>query len=123
MRLLLTILAIAILSGIAEWTTSIWWAAAFIAGLAGLVSRLRTGEAALAGFWGIALLWLSFALFQDMRNDHLFSQKMAKVFNLPSYILYIVVTFVLGGIAGALPAWAGAHLRKMFWPDSFVAVD
>jgi hypothetical protein len=123
MRLLITILAIAILSGIAEWTTHIWWTAAFVAGLAGLLSRMRTGEAALAGFWGIALLWLSFSLFLDLRNDHLFSQKMAKVFNLPSYILYIVITFILGGIIGALPAWAGAHLRKMFRPESFATVD
>jgi hypothetical protein len=117
MRLLLTILFIAIIGFAVEWTTSIWWSAALVAGIAGAFSRLRTGEAFLAGFWGIALMWLSFALWKDMGNHHLLSRKMAEVIHLPSYLLYIIVTFILGGIAGGLPAWAGAHLRKMVVPE------
>ena len=116
MRLLLTILTIAILGAVAEWTTSVWWTAALVAGIAGAVCRLRTGEAFLAGFWGVALLWLSFVLWKDIANHHLLSARMAKVIHLPSYLLYIIVTFIVGGIVGGLPAWAGAHLRKLFMP-------
>jgi hypothetical protein len=114
MRLLLTIIIIAIAAAIAEWTTAIWWTAALVAGIGGLVSKLRTGEAFLAGFWGIAVMWLTFALWHDMANHHLLSQKMAQLLHLPSYLLYIIVTFLLGGVAGGLPAWAGAQLRVMF---------
>lgn len=114
MRLILTILFIAIIGAIVEWTTAIWWTAALVAGIAGAFSRLRTGQAFLAGFLGIALMWPTFALWRDTANHHLLSGKMAMVLHLPSYLLYILVTFILGGIIGGLPAWAGAHLRVMF---------
>lgn len=117
MRLILTILFIAFIGFAAEWTTSIWWTVALVAGIAGAFSRLRTGEAFLAGFWGVALMWLTFALWKDIANHHLLSSKMAQVIHLPSYLLYIITTFVLGGIIGGLPAWAGAHMRKMMAPE------
>lgn len=112
MRLLLTIIIIAVAAGIAEWYLP-WWTAAVVAGIAGLLSGLRTGEAFLAGFWGVALMWLTFALWHDISNHHILSQKMAQLLHLPSYLLYIIVTFILGGIVGGLPAWAGAHLRSL----------
>jgi ABC-type multidrug transport system fused ATPase/permease subunit len=117
MRLLLALIAIAILAPIAEWFGP-WWSAAIVAGIIGFISRLRTGEAFLAGFWGIALAWLAFILYKDIANGSILTQKMAQVFHLPSYLLYIFITFLLGGIAGGLPAWAGAHLRRMIQPSS-----
>lgn len=114
MRLLLSILVIATIGTGASWLTNMWWSAALVAGLVGLLSRLRTGEAFLAGFWGIALSWLAVMLYADVANDHLLSGRMAQLFKLPSYLIYIMLTFILGGIIGGLPAWAGAHLRKLF---------
>jgi len=115
MRLLLTILIIATMAAIAEWFAP-WWMAAIVACVAGYASRLSTGKAFLAGFCGIALLWLTFALWRDIPNHHILSTRMAQLFKLPSYILFIVVTAFLGGVLGGLAAWSGAHLRKLFHP-------
>jgi hypothetical protein len=112
MRLLLAILVIAVLAPLVEWFSP-WWTAAIVAGIVGFLSKLRTGQAFLAGFLGLGLSWLVFILVRSIGNDSLLSNRMAQVFQLPSSLLYVLVTFVLGGIVGGLSAWAGAHLRKL----------
>lgn len=113
MRLILTILIIAITAAIAEWYGP-WWSAAIVSGIGGALSKLGTGRAFIAGFCGIAIMWLAFALWRDIPNEHILSQRMARLFKLPSAGLYIAVTVLVGGIVGGLSAWAGAHLRKLF---------
>lgn len=118
MRPIITIIAIIILAAIAEWYGP-WWSAAVVAGVAGLLSRIRTGEAFVAGFIAVAVMWLAFFLVKDIRSHHLLSQKMAELFHLPSFLFYILITFALGGLTGGIPCWAGAQLRKLFSPSSF----
>ncbi len=118
MRPIITILAIIILAAVAEWYGP-WWSCALVAGIAGLLSRLRTGEAFVAGFMGVGIMWLLFFLAKDLGSHHVLSQKMAQTFHLPSYLFYIIVTFLLGGLTGGIPCWAGAELRKVFRPKSF----
>ena len=117
MRFLLTILTIAVAAAITEWFAP-WWTAAIVAAIAGYVSSLSTGKAFLAGFCGIALLWLVFALWRDIPNNHILSTRMAQLFTLSSYVLYILVTGVIGGIVGGLSAWSGAHLRFLLRPST-----
>ena len=111
MRLLLTILIIAIFAGIAEWFAP-WWTAAIVACVAGYASRLSTGKAFLAGFCGIALLWLVFALWRDIPNEHILSTRMAQLFKLPSHMLYLMVTALVGAIVGGLAGWSGSLIRQ-----------
>ncbi len=115
MRLLITTLLIAITAGIAEWFAP-WWTVALVAGIAGYVSGLSSGRAFIAGSCGIALLWLSFTLYRDMPNDHILTTRMAQLFSLPSSVLFITVTALIGGIVGGLAAWGGAHLRLFAYP-------
>ncbi len=115
MRIAITILATALLAALAEWLGS-WWYAAVVAGIIGIFAGLRTGKAFVAGFCGIALMWLAVLLVKDIANGHIFTRKLAQLFHLPSFVLYIISTFLLGGMVGGLPAWAGAHLRRMFMP-------
>ncbi len=122
MRPIIAIMAIIILAAIAEWYGP-WWSAALVAGIAGLLSKLRTGEAFVAGFMGVAVMWIIFFVVKDIRSHHVLSQKMAQIFHLPSYLFYILVTFLLGGITGGIPCWAGAQLRKIFRPQSFAPVS
>ncbi|MBS1616140.1 MAG: hypothetical protein JST06_08505 [Bacteroidetes bacterium] len=113
MRFLFTILLIAIVAGIAECFGP-WWVAALVAGLSCYFARMHSGKAFLAGFFGIALLWLIVALWRDIPNGHLLSQKMAMLlFKQPTPALFLMVTVLLGGIVGGLSAWAGAQLRKL----------
>jgi hypothetical protein len=117
MRLFLTILTIAVIAAISEWFFP-WWTAAIVAGAAAYAARLFPGKAFLAGFCGVALLWLAFALYREMPNHHILSARMAQLFHLPSYALYIAVTALIGGLAGGLAAWSGAQLRILLRRDA-----
>jgi hypothetical protein len=61
---------------------------------------------------GIGLLWLGWALWADMANDHILSSKMAALFKLPNYILFIVVTVFVGALVGGLSALSGALVKR-----------
>lgn len=111
MRLLISIIIITVLAGFAEWFAP-WWAAAIVAGIVGLYQP-STGKAFLVGFCGIALLWLGFSLWRDIPNEHILSTRMALLFKLPSFALYLGVTALLGGLIGGLSAWSGAHLKRI----------
>jgi hypothetical protein len=114
MRLLLAITIIASTAGIAEYAVGLpWFFTAILACTVGLNSHLTTARAFLAGFIAIATLWLLFALIRDIPNHHILSTRMAQLFKLPHYSLYIALTSLIGGLAGGLSAWSGAHLRRL----------
>jgi hypothetical protein len=112
MRFLLSIVIIAIFGAIIEWFFP-WWTIAIVALALGYLSKLSTWKAFLAGFCGIALLWLGFALWRDIPNQHILSSRMALLFKLPSFGWYLAVTAILGGLIGGLSAWSGVHLKRM----------
>ena len=115
MRFLLTILTIAVTAAIAEYILP-WYFIAITAFIIGINARLTTAKAFLAGFIAIATLWLIFTLIADIPNHHILSTRMAKLFKLPHYTLYIAVTSLIGGLVGGLSTWSGAHLRRLFNP-------
>jgi hypothetical protein len=112
MRIFLTIVLIALLALLLEWFAP-WWTALLVAAVIGFASGLRPGKAFLAGLLGIGILWLAVALFRDIPNQHILSQRMAMLFALPSFWLYIAVTAVFGGLLGGASAWSAALLRGM----------
>jgi len=110
-RLLISIIVIAILAGIAEYFFA-WWALAVVAFVVVMASGLRGGRAFLAGFGGVALLWLVVSLVKDIRNEHILSSRMAELFSLPHPVLFLLVAAIVGGLVGGLAAWSGAVVRK-----------
>ena len=110
MRLLISILLIAVVAGITSWFFY-WWIIAFVAFIVTLAMGLRPAKAFLAGFLGIALLWLVLVLWKDIANEHMLSTRMAGVFGLSSYVLFIIVTVLVGGIVGGLAGWCGGLFR------------
>jgi hypothetical protein len=109
MKLIVSVVLIAIIAGIAEWFAP-WWSLAIVAAVVAIAMKLSPGKAFLAGFLGIAVLWLGVVLWRDIPNNHILSERLAKLFKVPSYTLFIVVTAVLGGLIGGLAALAGALL-------------
>ena len=111
MRLLVTIIIIAMLSGISEYFFP-WWTVAIVAFVATAAAGLHSGRAFLAGFLGVMLLWLTISLIIDFRNDHILSGRMAELFQLPHSAIFILLSAVVGGLVGGLAGWSGAVVRK-----------
>jgi hypothetical protein len=112
MRLFITTILILVFAAIGE-TFCPWWIIIVVSFVFGFMTDLQIGKAFLAGFLGIGVLWLTIALWQDIPNQHILSQKMAMLFHLPHYSLFILVTVLLGGLTGGVSALSGIMLRKI----------
>ena len=106
MKFILSVVLIALLSAVVAYFLP-WWSVAIVAFFIGGRSR----KAFLAGFCGVALCWLVAALTHDLANDHILSSRMAVLFKLPNYSLFMCVTVLVGGLIGGLAAWSGSMLR------------
>lgn len=112
MRLILATLLTATLSFLAGLYTP-WWSIAIISFLVALLIKQRYGVAFLSGFLGIFLCWGILALWIDMKNNHVLSNKMAQLLPLGgSSILLILVTGLVGGLVGGFAAMSGSSLRS-----------
>jgi hypothetical protein len=110
MRLLVSILLIALFSFIAGMFLP-WWSLAIIAFAVGLLVPQRLWKSFLAGFLGIFLLWLVLALWLDLGNEQLLSRKIAELMHLPSSFLLVLITALVGGLTGGFAALSGGSLR------------
>ena len=110
MRFLLGMILIIILSAVAEYYLP-WWTIAVVCFIVSFFAGLRPGRSFLMGFMGIAIFWLGASMMHDIANAHILSQKMATLFHLPNYGLFIGVTVLIGGLVGGLAAWAASLFR------------
>src|SRR5215213_7109516 len=111
MKFLLSILLTAALAFIAGIYLP-WWSVAIIAFLVALLLQLKIGAAFLAGFLGIFILWALLALWIDIKNESILSQKIAQVIPLGgSSVLLILITAIVGALVGGFAAMAGSSLR------------
>lgn len=112
MRLLISILLIALVSFIATSFLP-WWMIAVVCFVVTFFFRLNSGKAFLAGFAGIFLLWLVVASLKDVANDHILSSRMAHLFSLSNSFLFLLVGAVVGGIVGGMAGWSGAAAARI----------
>ena len=110
MKFLLSVILIALLSAGAELFLP-WWSVAVVSFLVAVFMRPGSGRAFMAGFMGVSVFWLVAAIMRDAANEHILSGKMAVLFHLPNYAVFIAVTVLIGGLVGGLGAWAGAVIR------------
>ena len=86
-----------------------------VAFLTGIALSNKPGNNFLAGLFGVGLFWLGYALFLDIRNDHVLSGKIAALFSdsLKTDIsvgILLLITTLLGALLGGLSAMAGAMI-------------
>jgi len=112
MRLFITAILVLLFAAIGEAFCP-WWIIVIVSFVFGFMTDLQWGKAFFAGFMGIGILWLAAALWHDIPNEHILSQKMAMMFHLPHYSLFILVTVLIGGFTGGLSALSGIMLRKV----------
>ncbi len=116
MKFILKVILIASLSYLAELFFP-WWSVVFCAFLVGGILPTKGFNDFLAGFLGVGLLWLIFALLIDLDSDSLLAQRIAPVLQMSNALVVTSVTGLLGALAGGFGALSGSQLRRIFMED------
>lgn len=92
-----------------------WYIVAAVAFLTGIFMGTKPGNNFAAGFLGVALPWFIIALWNDVANAGILSEKIALLFSqsldisLGRPVLYLL-TVLIGGLIGGLSCLSGAML-------------
>ncbi len=117
------------------WIFPWWWPAVAAYAFAFWLPK-KSRSAIAAGSFGSALAWFFWAFIADIRNHHILSTRMAKVFTLPSInhlpatpsqlqtlllshlpsFFILLLTALVGGLIGSFAAKAGFSLRIYLRP-------
>ena len=90
-----------------------WWSVVIIAFLIGLLFQINGWAAFLAGFLAMFGLWFGLAMFLDIQNGHLLSERIAQLFKISAnYLPYI--TGLIGGLIGGMGSLTGNLFRSLF---------
>jgi hypothetical protein len=111
MKFLLSVLLVAGASAIAELIFP-WWIIAVVAFSASVFIEQKRKHAFFMGFIGIGLCWLVAALLHDSANEHILSTRMAALFKLPGYWLFLMLTVLIGALIGGLSSLAGVLITS-----------
>lgn len=94
-----------------------WWSGPVVALLLAAGLGASGGRAFLAGLGGVGLGWLLLASWYHLHTDGLLSHRVAQLLPLGGNgWLLVLLTAVLGGLAGGLAALSGAWLRQALTP-------
>ena len=91
-----------------------WWVVALIPFL---VNAWRPSGAVFAfvvSFAAIATLWFSYGLYLHINSEGSMSNRIAEIFSLPSGILLLVVTTIVGGLVGGVAGLSGYFVQQLF---------
>ena len=109
MKFLAQLLAILVLGFLFELLLP-WWSIAIAAAIGGFT--LKTKANFLAGFLGIALLWLTKALLIDMQSTAPLADQIAAIFKLQHKALLYLIMAILGGLVGGFASMTGSLLKQ-----------
>ena len=109
MKFILQLLFIIVIGFILELFLP-WWSIAIAALLAGVL--IATNVNFLAGFAGVALLWIIKALLTTVGSSSTLPEKVANIFPLHSTPLLFLVMALLGGLVGGFACVSGSLLKK-----------
>ena len=91
-----------------------WWVVAIAAFLPALFIGKTPAKSFFAGFFGVFIVWTILALFKTVPNDNMLAERVAKLFQLPNWILLLIITALIGGIVGGMSAMSGVLLKRAF---------
>lgn len=93
---------------------SVWWTAMIIAFLVCFISHSSGLNAFIAGFLGVGLVWMGHAWNLDVQNESAFSSTIGEMMQLSDPIFLVLISGLVGGIAGAFASLTGTTLRQIF---------
>ncbi len=85
-----------------------WWTLVIGAFAAGYYAGNKAFMAFLAGFLGVALLWLVAALVIDLQTQSILTDKVAQLFPTKTPALLLLLTAVVGGLLAGFAGMTGA---------------
>ena len=91
-----------------------WYSVVIAAFLGSLLIRTTGFVSFVSGFLAIGLLWFTLAWLIDFESGSLLTSKVAQIFQLSGPLLLVLVTGLVGGIAGGFGALTGTMLRQIF---------
>lgn len=93
-----------------------WWSVVIASFLISLIISTKGFSSFMAGFIGIAMLWFFMATIVDIKTGSILSERVAAIFTLPNTWSLIIVTAIIGGLAGGFGALTGSQLRNWIMP-------
>jgi hypothetical protein len=91
-----------------------WWISGVICFSMALGWNQTRHRAFLEAGGSQAILWLLYAMFQDVNNDHILAPRMAELFSLPYGWMMPWLSALLVFITSGLAGYAGARVRDTF---------
>jgi hypothetical protein len=113
MKLLIRLIVIGVLTYFISPFSS-WWIAMAIAFAVCYISPSSGLNAFVAGFLGVGLVWVGLSWSLDVANQSAFSNTIVELFPLSESFFLILLTGLVGGIAGGFAALSGTTFRQMF---------
>ena len=97
-----------------------WWTAVLAAFIIALLIKSSLINDFLSGFLGVGLLWGVMAWVIDMQTNSMLTSKIAMLFSLDNPTYLILITGLVGGIAGGLGALSGNQIQGFFTKEKIV---
>lgn len=91
-----------------------WWGVFIAAFLGGLIFRIKGFPSFIAGFLAVFILWFTQIYLLDAANESLLSEKVSAIFKLSSPFMLMIVSSLIGGLAGGFSALTGKLFGSLF---------
>jgi hypothetical protein len=96
-----------------------WWIIGIIAFGMAYWQAKSAGQAFRGGFVSIVLLWLVMSLWHSLPNENLLANRVGQMLMLPdwpfTWILVVLTTCMIGGLAAGFAAWSGYLVRSAWF--------
>ena len=114
-KVLLKIILTAVLAYLLQ-TILPWWSVVIAGFTISFIVSTKGLSSFLGGFLGIGILWFVLATITDYQTDSILTDRVAGIFSIPTGLLLILFTSVIGGIVGGFGALTGGYFRSWVMP-------
>lgn len=90
-----------------------WWAIAVAACVVGIFLGKSILSSFISGFFGIAVLWMVYASFQDISSFAIISKKIVELIGIKNIALLIIFIGIIGGVVGGFASMLGFAFKKI----------
>lgn len=111
MKIVIKTVLIALFAFLAEQVFP-WWSSVVCAALVSALIPTRGWQAFFSGFMAIGFLWTICAVIYSIQTDFLLTERVSRMFGVNSSFAIILITALVGAIAGGLGALTGNMLRE-----------